>query len=131
MKTHRWLAVVSALAVAAGAAAFAGETVCLTDKDAGRQVSLKVGDTLEVSLAANPTTGYNWFQAETRFRVLKPDGEPVFKPEAPDRMGAGGRMTFKFRAVAAGETALKLYYKRPWEKKEPPDKTFKVTVTVK
>ena len=131
MKTHRWLAVVSALAVAAGAAAFAGEAVCLTEKDAGRKVALKVGDTLEVTLAANPTTGYNWFVEKMKSGALKQEGEPAFKPDAPGRIGAGGKMTFKFQAVAAGETALKFGYKRPWEKKEPPAKTFEVNVTVK
>jgi len=131
MKTHRWLALVWALGLATGSAAFGGETVCVTEKDAGRKVSLKVGETLEVTLAANPTTGYNWFVGVMKTGVLKQEGERAFKSDAPDRMGAGGKTTLRFRAVAAGETELKLHYKRPWEKKEPPDETFKVKVTVK
>jgi inhibitor of cysteine peptidase len=131
MKTHRWLAVLWALGLAACDSTLSGETVCLTDKDAGRQVSLKVGDTMEVTLVANATTGYNWFLETMKAGVLKQEGEPSYKCDAPERVGAGGRMTFKFRAAAAGETALKFGYKRPWEKNEPPAKTFEVKVSVK
>lgn len=130
-KLRRLVTVIWATALTVAVLVSASELVCLTEKDAGRTVALKTGDTLDVALAANPTTGYNWCVMEMNSSVLKQAGEPAFKQDSPGRIGSGGRMTFKFQALAVGQTAVKIVYKRPWEKKELPAKTFDINVTVK
>jgi inhibitor of cysteine peptidase len=102
----------------------------LSEGDAGRTVELHAGDKLEVSLKGNPTTGYQWEMAVVDAAVLKLVGEPEFNPDS-SALGAGGKVTLRFEAVAAGQTILQLIYHRSFEKNVPPIKTFKATVVIK
>jgi inhibitor of cysteine peptidase len=101
----------------------------LTEADAGSMVELRRGDRLSISLGGNPTTGYSWQVAAVDERVLAPAGEPGYRASSP-AIGGGGSFTFGFQAVAAGSTALRLVYRRPWEKRRRPAQTFAVAVTV-
>lgn len=102
----------------------------LTEKDAGRTVEMKAGDTLQVTLEGNPTTGYDWERASGDEAVLEQLGASTYKADS-DLIGSGGQVTLRFEAVAAGQTTLQLVYHRPWETDEPPAETFEVTVVVK
>jgi len=104
--------------------------VKLTEADAGRTVELHVGEKLEVVLAGNPTTGYDWEVAALNANVLRPVGEHKYTRES-ERIGSGGKMSFGFEAMAAGQTKLELIYHRPWEKDVKLAKTFEVSVVVK
>ena len=100
------------------------------EQDGGKTVELHAGDKLEVSLKGNPTTGYQWEMAAVDAAILKLVGEPEFNPNG-NALGAGGKVTFRLKAVAAGQTTLQLVYHRSFEKSTPPTKTFKATVVVK
>ena len=84
-----------------------------------------------VRLTSNPTTGYEWTVKDSPapLELLKSDF--ARDPEAKNMVGAGGTQTLQFAAAAAGTAALKLEYRRPWEKDVAAAKTFKVTVAVK
>lgn len=105
-------------------------SVKLTDEDLGRTVELGIGETLEVVLSGNPTTGYVWDVASLDRDILKEVGETEFKPDREAR-GSGGKMIMRFMSQAAGKTSLRLIYRRPFEKGKPPAKVFEVTVSVK
>ena len=49
-------------------------TKVVTDADKGGTVQIKMGDVLEVRLSSNPTTGYEWYLAETIDDVAEADG---------------------------------------------------------
>lgn len=76
------------------------------------------GQTLEVILDENPSTGYIWtlskapelFKAEELFKL---DAQP--KSDTPI-VGAGGKKTYRFTALKAGEEVLHIQHVRPWEK---------------
>jgi inhibitor of cysteine peptidase len=104
-------------------------SVRLSEEDAGSTVELRVGDTMEVVLDGNPTTGFQWETVAMDTSVLKQLGEPGFEPYTA-LIGSGGKFTFRFEAVASGQTLLQLVYHRPWETDVPPEKTFEVNVTV-
>jgi len=112
--------------------AFAGcsssKAIGLVDK--GRTVEVKEGQYLALTLAGNPTTGYQWSLQPYDNMVLKPDGNPEFTPNSHGRVGAGGEMTWRFLAAKPGRTALKLDYCRPWEKGIPPAETYSVDIVV-
>lgn len=123
---------------AAGMLVLAAVTGCAKqvtagDADQGRIVELVPGESLVLTLESNPTTGYSWQLVEVDATVLKPKGEPEFKPSSGSEglAGAGGEEVFRFDAAGSGTTTLSLAYARPWEKDTPPLKTYTITVVVK
>ncbi len=105
----------------------------LGESDNGKSFTMKTGETIEISIAGNPTTGYAWTPAldEGGVTLLEQVGEPVYTPDQTesDVVGSGGVYTFTFKAVAGGEAAVKLVYSRAWESVEPLE-TYEVTVTI-
>ena len=91
---------------------------------------MNAGDTLKISLAGNPTTGYNWYVSSVDTQVLTQVGDPSFVASS-NAMGAGGIITLTFQAPLAGETSLQLQYKRIWETGVNPLQTYGLTVVVK
>jgi len=123
------IAVIACFVLAAGIVS-AGETIQIHEDGGGSTVELSCGDRLEVVLSANPTTGYTWEVSSLDAAVLTVSGDASFKPDS-GLIGAGGRMTFSFDTGAAGRTALRLIYHRPFEKGVAPLKVFELNVTVK
>ncbi|MBU1185057.1 MAG: protease inhibitor I42 family protein [Proteobacteria bacterium] len=101
----------------------------LTERDSGRSVSVPLAETVTVTLAGNPTTGYIWEPAAMEREILVMDPEPSFAPDS-FLTGAGGKFTFRFTPRKPGKTSVKLIYHRPWEKDAPPLQTFTLTVSV-
>jgi inhibitor of cysteine peptidase len=106
------------------------ETVTVKDKDKEGKVKLARGDTLEVRLPSNRTTGFSWQVAKIEKDRLKSQGKPMYELPKKPLPGAGGVEVFRFTAEAAGKTELELIYKRPFEKDKPPAKTYKLTVEI-
>ncbi len=102
----------------------------LGEADNGKACTAKVGDTIEVIIPGNMTTGFSWAAAlaEKDAALLQLVGEPTYATDAAP-VGGGGTFTFIFKAMAKGEASLKLVYTRPWES-DAPDKTFSATVTI-
>ena len=107
-------------------------TIQKSEKDSGSSLKMNRGDTLEIVLKANPTTGYRWEVASVDSTILKNTGVE-YKPDKVPRgiVGSGGKSILRFRATKKGETDLKLIYHRPFEKNVPPVKTFELTIIVK
>lgn len=116
-------------------------TACAADETAGSapqtimlppeggQVDARPGDFLELTLEANPSTGYAWELAPMDAEVLALDGEPVSKPES-DLIGAPVSQTFRFKAAGPGQVTLSMSYRRPWEEGVEPVKTYRAEITV-
>ena len=108
--------------------------VFLSQADAGRPVTLGLGQRLEVRLSANPSTGYAWALADSAGGTLTREGPPEAAPFAtePGVVGAGGNETWTFRAVQAGSGTLRLVYRRPFDPAgTAPAETFAAPVTVR
>lgn len=118
------------LAIILGACNSAKTVIVLTEKDAGQNVSVVKNDIFKISLDGNPTTGYNWVVSDLDGAILKQLGDPEFKSDS-NLMGAGGKITLTFQAIAAGKTTLKLEYRQPWDTTTLPEKTYEVNVEVK
>ncbi|WP_257233093.1 protease inhibitor I42 family protein [Acinetobacter sp. YH01024] len=93
------------------------------------------GQTLEVLLNENPSTGYVWSLAEQPklFKV-----EEVFQSAQQQQaaaadatlvLGAGGQKTYRFTATTAGEELLHLKHARAWEKTAMAEWTCRVRVS--
>jgi inhibitor of cysteine peptidase len=121
---------VVALIAAALLVACSSSATELSEEDAGRTVELRAGDSLEVTLVGNPTTGYMWEVGSVDAAVLTQVGEPEFKADS-DLIGSPGTITLRFEAVAPGQTDLQLIYHRPWEEGVAPLETFEAMIVVK
>lgn len=107
------------------------DVVVVTLDDADKTVAVVPGQTLEVKLDGNPSTGYTWTVASAP-EFLKSEGEPTFESKAESGVvGASGTQTLKFSVTAGGEGELSLSYLRPWETGTAPAETFKVNVESK
>ena len=96
----------------------------------GKTVELKAGETFEINLEGNPTTGYTWeVDVEPDPAVLGLSGEMDYRSSS-DEVGAGGVFIFPYQATGPGETTLRLVYHRPWEKDEEPLEVYELTVQV-
>ena len=99
------------------------------DEDAdGTTVTLAVGDTLEVALQGNPSTGFIWEPEGLDETMLRWTGVRRFEPEST-LVGAPGTIRLTFEGMAPGSVVLELVYHRSFETVDPAD-TFTVTVIV-
>ena len=77
-----------------------------------KSVTLPVGETIELSLAENPTTGYRWTLASPGAPVCElKDDEFVSPGQQP---GGGGKHNFTFAVRQAGEATIALKSARKW-----------------
>lgn len=104
-----------------------GGVTRLTAKDNGKTITVKAGQRIEISLAGNPTTGFTWNNV-TRGHGMKLLGEIAHKAGGR-ALGAPGMSTATFQAMKLGKNEISLEYRRVFEK-NPPIKTFKVTIAV-
>ncbi|MBN1484241.1 MAG: protease inhibitor I42 family protein [Chloroflexia bacterium] len=124
------LLAVSLLAAGCGSA----QEVRVGAGDNGELVELEVGQTLVVTLASNPSTGYSWQVVKAGASVLEQQGEAEYESSDtrdPPPPGSGGTETFRFEAKSAGQAELELVYHRPWEEDVEPLETFTLQVKVR
>ena len=130
-----------ALAVSGCAAKIVNEasqqTVVVTAADNGATILLRVGQTLQVRLKGNPTTGYRWLMVETPGQTfLKAEGgdaryEPEVPPSNSPMVGAGGHEVWTLHPVRTGEGVIRFEYRRPWENGIEPVESVMYTYRVK
>ena len=106
-------------------------TVAAGQEYDGRTIRVQVGDSVKLSLAENPTTGYKWeFLAKPEPECVIVSDAYVANP-AMNPIGGGGAHDWEFRAEKKGTGTVKLGYRRPWEKDAAPAKTFTLILVVK
>jgi predicted secreted protein len=121
-------AIAGALAVLIAAAGCGREPA---ETDANAPVRAKAGETVEVFVRSNPSTGYEWSVTETPDTsiVALAGKRHLPKPRSGGRNGVGGTDRWTFTARRPGRTQVLLGYARPWEK-VPPIETRRFTFVV-
>ena len=99
----------------------------VTFREDDRKAALKLGESFEISLAENPTTGFRW-------QVLA-EGEPVCQMVADDFRGGSapgepGIHRWQFQTVQAGAAEIRMDLQRPWARAKKPVKSFSLHVQV-
>lgn len=101
----------------------------LTEADNGRTVDIAVGDTVEITLRENATTGYRWAIDRYDEQIADALGsEPHYQP---NKIGAGGTVTFSFRGKTAGSGDIALKNWRHWEGDASVTSRFRIRLNVK
>lgn len=89
-------------------------------------MTLALGRRLRLSLAENPTTGYQWAVVSSDNLVLESD---VFTPNGA-AIGGGGTRELLWQAHSLGSNQLTLAQRRTWEPIEKALARFTLTVVV-
>ena len=108
--------------------ATASEVTALQAKDNGREIRVKVGTIIELTLEEQGGTGYTWeFDQldKKHFELVTTKTRPL-----SDMIGAPVLMTWRLKVKNAGESQLALGYFRPWEGKVKAVKHFLVKVNI-
>lgn len=129
----RWLFLVALLGIACDPQAANATPKVITDADKGGEVHLKIGDTLEVRLKSNLTTGYLWYVAKESTPLMKLIRQSTTEPTEQSTEPNVGRPVFQvftFEPRRAGDGFLVLHYVRSWEKPVPDEERFGVHVFI-
>jgi inhibitor of cysteine peptidase len=99
----------------------------------GRQIELTKGQTFNVTLETNPSTGYSWEVVELNTNLLQKIGEADSEPSITNEqlVGAPVMHTFQFEVINTGQTTLKIVYRRSWEQEVAPVNTFSIDIFVR
>ncbi len=83
-----------------------------TFEDLDAPLVVDAGERFSIALSENPSTGYEWqFTRRPDPEVARLVGSEFELEEGgEDRDGAGGTRSFRFEAVGAGETEMRLRY---------------------
>ena len=98
-----------------------------TEDNNGSTVQLATGDTFQVKLNENPTTGYQWTLETTDGLEIMNDN---FLPPATGLVGAGGIHEWDIKATASGTQQVTGVYSRSWETLTDSEQRFVLTVEV-
>eukprot|EP00826_Nyctotherus_ovalis_P047124 TRINITY_DN5379_c0_g1_i15.p1 TRINITY_DN5379_c0_g1~~TRINITY_DN5379_c0_g1_i15.p1 ORF type:complete len:152 (-),score=35.55 TRINITY_DN5379_c0_g1_i15:107-532(-) len=95
-------------------------------------LDVTVGETMEIVLDANPSTGYRWELTSSLEKIKKPINKAYdeFRAEGSHIMGSAGKQVFTLEAQASGQEVLTFAYKRPWETKSD-EEAARVTINIK
>ena len=111
-----------------------GETPTTIDLDSannGVTLETTVGQTINITLDSNATTGYKWNLVTTPDAQVLKFLSSHYNAPIGGGVGAGGKEVWKFQTTGRGTTSLKLAYFRPFEPNTPPAKEFSATVVVR
>jgi inhibitor of cysteine peptidase len=99
-----------------------------TASGTGESAEIPKGESFEISLQENPSTGFRW--------KLTAAGEPVSTLSGDDfrpGIAVGGQRIhrWRFRTVQAGEGEIRMVLQRSWEAPAKPTQTFALRVVVR
>ena len=98
-------------------------------------LEVQIGETFEVKLCSNPTTGFQWSEKAqiSNAAILKQEDRKFIgaENEPPPPPGTPGQEIWTFKALKQGSSDIYLEYSRPWEGGEKGEWTCTVNVVVK
>jgi inhibitor of cysteine peptidase len=128
------LLLVAAIVGATVALAGSGDVVAVDGSFADKEIKLQVGDTLEVALESNLTTGFQWVLVENSDETALQQVGHVYVPYGntnPPLPGVGGVELWSFKALKEGQSTIFMEYSQPWDGGIKQARTFTLTVVVK
>ena len=109
----------------------ASETIKVDESFDKQTVTLKKGETLQISLISNGTGGYLWKYAEPLdgTYLKQTDHCYIINDYGTGSAGNGGRDRWMIQALQTGETSINLVNRRWWED-IPPSSTFSLKIII-
>ena len=104
----------------------------LTTKDNDRRIELTPGQAFRIALESNPSTGFQWQIVEFDEVLLQSTAESKYESSDPNGPpGTAGQQVFRFATRKAGQTTICMVYRRPWEKDQPPVRSYSLTLLIR
>lgn len=104
--------------------------LAIADNKPEQAITLKRGNSTNISLESNPTTGYSWsLNSKNTRNTIVDIKELPYKADDTGLVGSGGTQSWKISGKKRGTAHIRFDYKRPWEK-TPPAKIKRYIVTV-
>jgi predicted secreted protein len=106
------------------------EMTFLRMRDNGKEIRVKVGEVITLSLEFQAGTGYSWefnHLDEKHFQVTYLESLPMANPNL---MGGPMLQSWRLKAIAPGDAKISLDYLRPWEGRAKAIKHFEVKVRI-
>lgn len=91
---------------------------------------LTTGESFEIRVPANPTTGFGWELGSSLDDSVVRKVSTTYQSSESGKVGASGTSIWKFTAVGEGRTNVVLLYRRPWEPEVAPAKIAVYSVVV-
>ncbi len=99
------------------------------EDDSGSNINAEVGDTFDIFLEENPTTGYQWdLTVSDGLEII--EDEFTQTPGEEERTGSGGIHIWTIGVNEAGEQTIDAIYMRSWEEATGEEDTFSMTISV-
>ena len=98
--------------------------------DAEKQLSSVLGETIQVHLKENPSTGYRWEIVKTEGSSLSYQSSS-YTHDAGGTPGSEGVRSMRFTAVFPGCTTIYFKLKRSWEAESSAVDQLQLTICVK
>jgi len=101
------------------------------------RLEVQAGETFEVKVCSNPTTGFQWSETPENSdqTVLQQIAHEFIPPEdlaeRPPPAGSPGKEVWTFKTLKKGTSTISFEYSRPWEGGEKGEWTCTVNVVVK
>lgn len=105
------------------------EIIKLSEVHSFTNKEIYVGEQIQLSLEANPSTGYMWKIIFIDEKILEQVEAEKFIPQG-SKIGSKGSIMYKFNVLKTGCTKLQLEYSRAWQKSEK-DKDFIIEFKIK
>ena len=91
-------------------------------------IETAVGESMDISIPANPTTGYMW---EIEFCDSRLECFELSYRRTSHKIGGGGIQRFEVTAQEAGDFSVRFRLKRPWETEAKEVRIYKISAKQK
>jgi inhibitor of cysteine peptidase len=100
-------------------------------RQVSREVEVRAGDTVKLSLCSNPSTGFRWEEAVISDQAVLEQVDHRYVDPAAGKVGAAGTEEWTFKTLKAGTASVALEYSRPWAGGEKGEWTFDLKVVAR
>lgn len=108
----------------------AGREVKLSKRDNGKEITIEIGDVLQIELERSGGTGYEWYLDQSYKKYFELTREDTETRQNRGLVGTPVMKKWKLRAIERGETDICLFLYREWEGKDRAVETFRIRARI-
>ena len=109
-----------------------GHDEFIKDKHFTWATNVDIGETIVITLASNPTTGFTWpdIAQISNQDIVEQTDHNFLSPDQMAATGTSGKDVWKFKTIGKGTTTIRMDYNQPWDGGEKSEWSLVATITV-